>query len=473
MTLLLAVRGVLLGLLLTFALAAAGAAVLRRRPRALIDWSDGFLVGGAAASGALVVLSMLVPTRALAATAVLLALAAATQTVAWLLGARRAQAGTDGAASDTSSRPAPSRPPLRPAELGLTLAILAVAAAWAILDLTRLYHWDGFQIWASKAQRLYFEGGLDRRWYAGETYDLRLLAYPPMVPAAEALLALLSGRFAFETLKPVFLPFYAAMLVSVYAAARTRLARVYSLSATLLVALLPGLSTVYAAGGYADMPQAAVVAAVAAAAFRGAPSLPWLIGALTLVKSEGTMLAAVAAAAVLAAPVAGPLASESRSGLARFVRRHARGAAIVGAFLALRVAYVRWLGVDDLSFRHLLAPGSLAESLRRLPHVARLEAESMLDPLAWGLLWPAFAIAALLLARRGDPRERLLAVAVCAAVAAYAVPFLETNWEVHLHVAQALPRLLSQVAPAAMLTVLIAFGREIGGGAYHRTGTAR
>ncbi len=61
----------------------------------------------------------------------------------------------------------------------------------------------------------------------------------------------------------------------------------------------------------------------------------------------------------------------------------------------------------------------------------------MLEISRWGLLWPAFTLAALYLLWRGGARERCLAASTGLAVTAYCAIFLETNWPLELHVEQA------------------------------------
>ncbi len=222
---------------------------------------------------------------------------------------------------------------------------------------------------ASKAHRLFVEGRLGPAWYAGDAYDRRLLTYPALVPLAEALLSLLRGGFDFDRLKPVFLLFHASLLFSTCAAARSRLSRPAALLATLLVALVPALSDRSAAGGYADMPQAAFVAATVAAAFRGedARALPWMIGGLTVVKNEGLVLASIASFAVAAFWTAAGWREAGRR-----ARAHGRGIAIVVGFFAARLGYLAWLRIDDPNFRRIATRDSLEEARRRLLHVGQL-----------------------------------------------------------------------------------------------------
>ncbi len=433
--------------LLVCAFAALGVLLLRRWPRDAFGWNASFLAGAATCAAALFPLSVALPGTALAATGVVLGVALVA-VAGWRL--RKAPADT-----------LPRRPAAKNAlSVTLFVAVAAVAMVYVVLDLRYRFFWDGFQIWASKAQMLSVGGDLSRSWYAGESYDRRLLAYPPLVPMLEALFARLRGAFDFDALKPVFLVFYLSLLVSTYAAARSRLSEPAALLATLVVSLVPGLSTAYAAGGYADLPLAAVVAGAVAAAFRAedARALPWTIGAMTVVKNEGLLLAAAACLAVAAFWILPGV----RSAAARAVG-HWRGITVVGAFVAVRFAYLAWLRDADTTFRSLLAPGSLAESRRRILHVARISVESMLDVSQWGVLWPAFAIAGIFLLARGCARERCLAAAVALGLAADSAIFLQTNWPLELHVAQAMPRLLSQLSPAAVLAVMFAAARALRG----------
>jgi hypothetical protein len=275
------------------------------------------------------------------------------------------------------------------------------------------------------------------------------------VPLYEALLGLVRGGFDFDVLKPVFLVFYVSMLLSTYAAARAVASVRLALAVTLLLALLRPLLHGAAAGGFADMPQAAMVAGVVAAGLGRRESqrtLPWLIGSLTTIKAEGTLLAGVAGVAVLLFIVT--------EGPHPFQRLRSRGkaVAVVGAFFVSRLAYLRWLGIDDTLFNSPDA-GHLGAALARADHVALLCARSLLNPLNWGLFWPAFLAAGLILAFRGGARETCIAAATAAAILVSAAPFLFTNWALDAHIAQAYFRLLAQIAPAAAVAIAAGFSR--------------
>jgi len=271
------------------------------------------------------------------------------------------------------------------------------------------------------------------------------------VPLDEALLQVLRGQFDFDSFKPVFIPFYYSLLIATHAAARAVAPARLAALATLMLALLPLNSTYNAAGGYADMPQAVFVAGVVGAALRGPDSrraLPWLIGGLTLVKPEGTILAVVAILAVAFVW----LIEKRPAG-----RLPWSGIAVVAAFLALRLGYVRWVGVTDSVY--VVSRESLSVAVGRIPHVARVCLVKMLSPRRWGLLWPAFGLAVLVLARRGSVTERSLALATASAALVFAVIFLFTTWPLDLHIDQAYGRLLAQISPAAVVAVFAGWMR--------------
>ncbi len=436
--------------LLTAGFAAVGEVLLGRLSRDVEDGNEAFLVGAGACGAAIFPLSLVLPHQAviamLAAMAICGALAIGRRLFHRSLFVPGGPEAATAVATDWTA-------------VRLLLLVAVAAASFEALNFRYNFLWDGFQIWASRAQILYHEGGLSRWWYPGESYETRLLTYPALVPLFEAMLSTVRGAFDFDVLKPVFPVFHLSILLSVFAAARPAAGARAALYATALVAFLPSLSTRWAAGAYADMPQAAFVAGTVAAALgrrqRG-NALPWLIGGLTTVKAEGTLLSALAIAAVLLAWIL----DEPRRFLRR-LRENAWPIVIVAGFLAAHFAYLRWLGVTDPVYgpfdsRHL------ARAAARLRHVAALCGRVLLDPRQWGLLWPAFFAAGLLLAFRGLPRQKSLAIATAVGTAVFAVPFLFTDWPVELHVSQAYFRLLAQLAPAAAVCMVIGFRRAKG-----------
>ncbi len=444
-----------LGVALTLALsfAALGEVILWRRSLDPFSWNESFLVGAGTSAAVLFPLSLLSPSGALRCVFAALAFALAGIVIREI--ARRPRARNAGG----NRAGLPWR--RDPVALALLAALALVVVAFTALVLRYSHFWDGFQIWATKAQLLYFRGALSRFWFPEDAYDSRILEYPPLVPLQEALLSMGRGRFDFDAVKPVFLPLYASMLLSTFAAAQSATGSVRAaLAAALLLALLRQASAGTAAGGYADMPLAAFVAGAVAAGLRsgatrggGSAALPWLVGSLTTVKSEGILLAGAGCAAVLAFwALEAPRRAFARA-LASW-----RGVAVVLAFVGIRVAYVRWLGIHDITYGPLDA-AHFERARRILGTVARVCARVAMDPASWGFFWPAFLVAAALVAVLGANRERSLALAVGGAIAIDTTIFLFTNWDPELQITQAYPRLLLQVAPAAAVVIATGYVR--------------
>ena len=429
-------------LLITFLLAAGFAAVgetvLWRRSRDLQAWNESFLAGAGICAAALFPLSLLFPRSALRTVLALIGASLVFTVVRRVRGPREPVRAV-GDRLDATSR--------------ILLAAILLCAAWfAAVDLRYNMLWDGFQIWASKAQLLFYRGALVKSWYPGDTYELRHVTYPSLVPVYEALLPLVRGPFDFDAFKPIFLPFYVSLLVATFGAARAVVSTRLALVATLLVALVPQLSTGPAAGGYADMPQAAFVAGVASAALRprGRDALPWLIGSLTTVKSEGTILAVAACAAVVLFWLFEPARR------ARFRRAVPwPSVAIVAAFFVLRIALLRWVSAPDMVY--VLDRAHLTQALGRVPDVARLCLVKALSPRRWGLFWPAFFASGIALLLRGSARDKSLAVTIAATAVVLATVFLFSTWPLDVHIDQAYPRLLGQLAPAAAVVIVLGY----------------
>jgi hypothetical protein len=438
-----AAAAVLITILLATGFVAVGEAALRRRSRTLVGWNESFLSGAGVCAAALFPLTLVFPTAALQVELGMIA-----GCVALAIARRRER---------TTAPNRRSADPLDAMSLVVLGAVLVAALRFAAVDLRYNIAWDGFQIWASKAQLLFYRGALERTWYPGDTYELRHVAYPPLVPLDEALLSLVRGRFDFDAFKPLFLPFYASLLIATHSAARAVASARLALVATLLVALVPQLSTGTAAGAYADMPQAAFVAAVVAAGLQrpANEALPWLIGSLTTVKSEGTILALAASAAVVLSWVLEPV-----EGSPPWRRVPWAQVAVVGAFLIIRAALLRWISIPDSTY--VLDRAHLVEAIGRAPQVARICLVKALSPRRWGLFWPAFAASGFAVLLRGCGREKSLAIATAGTAVVLASVFLFSTWPLALHIDQAYPRLLGQIAPAAAVIIVLGYARALG-----------
>jgi hypothetical protein len=444
------VAGYAISLALAYALFSAGEFLLWRRARGLREGNQSFLVGASAAATALFPLSLIVPRWALAVELwTLIAAAGARLFCGRLLPARS---------------PAPAVPggPLRrdpAAWVGLAM-LLAATAQFALYNHHRGLMWDGYQIWATKALVLHTQGGLTKDLLVPRQPD-RLTAYPPMVPLLEALLARLRGGFDWDSLKPVFLLLFVSLVLSTYQAARELAPRPMALAAAMIVSLLPPVSTRFAAGGYADMPQAALVAGMLAALLGGPPAgrgtfrdpAAWLMAGLITVKNEGAVLLFCACAAVVFHLAAG------RERLVGRLRAWGGAVGVVAAGLALRRLYVWWVAAPEPQFGPYDAAG-FNRAIGRLWDVARLCLGHAFAASEWGLFWAAFLLAAVILAAGRAPRRELAtALGVLLAATAYASIFLFTNWPLETHIILAWDRLLVHLTPAASIVLAAAFRR--------------
>lgn len=449
----------LIALVLAAALAGIGALLFGRRPRRVVEWNEAFLAGAGLAAALLFPCSIVLGPLALPA---LFAFVASVG-LGGLLAARPAPVPV--------SAPAGARLASRVAWLRAS-PIEGLLAAWIAASVVLFaigngrYHllWDGLFIWATKAMLLFDSGCLTPDlWVAPEIEGRvgRTVAYPYLVPLLQSLVATARGAFDFDAGKSVFLVLYASLLAGTWSAGRALGGKRAALLATALVAALPPLSTSWAAGGYADMPQAAAAVGLAGALLRGRGSgpawrrsVPWLFGAVLAMKSEGTILSVVA----LCGWGGALLLSRGLRGGLEALRRQTGALLVVGGLLAVRLSYIRWThaAVYDREFRPL-GVAALRDALGRSAEVAGRTLVEMANVSRWGLLWPAFAAGAVVLLLRPDPVRRTLAACALLAVGLYVSVFLFTNWPVALHMQLALDRVLSQVAPLAVLVVVSAF----------------
>jgi hypothetical protein len=438
--------------LLVLGFALVGEALPGRRSRDLPGWNESFLIGLGICGAALFPLSVALPGRGLDAELAVLALGACV--VAW-----RRLRGSAPEPGHTLPASAPVSIGQDPLTLALLAAVLAVALFFAALNAWYGHAWDSIQVWGTKAERLYYEGALTRRWFFEQPYDARILSYPPMISLFEALFSRICGAFDFDRLKSIFPFFYASMLLGTFVAAGALCSRRWALATTLLVALLPELTTGASAGGYVDMPLAAFVAASVASSLRHEPPfgwrspLPWLLGAMTTVKQEGMILMLVACGALMFSWIA-----ERPRRLAKRFRSAWTGAALILAFLLARVGYVRWIGVHDGTWGPL-DEEHLNRAADNVTVIVTTCARLLLDPRIWGLFWPAFLVSGALALVWKEKRTALLAAAVAATIAIDAALFLLTNWDVRVHIEGAYTRLLAQLAPAAAVVIAAASER--------------
>jgi hypothetical protein len=345
---------------------------------------------------------------------------------------------------------------IRPSYPGLIgwvgLVVLTLSVGQFVVHNLRLsYLWDGYQIWASKAQLLYYKGGLSKDWFMPGEYE-RILEYPPLVPVWQSSIAFIRGEFEWNSLKVIFPYFFVSSLISVYYLTRTFASGVVAIWTAAVVGLIPGFATRFSIGGYADMPQACYVIG-AASAFAHSSNLmpryrklaPWILTGVCMVKAEGSilMLIFVAVAFVFYG-----------FGLSALRTQRDFIVVVMGAFL-LRVSYIKWLGGLDPTYGpfdsvHLVRAWHLAGA------VPAACAKYMFDRSEWGLLWPAFLLSAIFLLLVGPRLHKALALGGLITVTAYTSIFYFTNWEYKWHIHLAYNRLLTQIAPVAMVTCVMA-----------------
>ena len=438
-------------LLLAWSFVSAGDLLLGRRSRGLVELNEAFLVGLSAAAFLIFPLTLLLPHGALPALVVLLVLAVSARAF-----------GRGPSTEPPGERPPPDAKSLRddPVATGLLLCLVLLAALFAVLNLRYSYLWDGFQIWASKAMVLFHQKGLVRTLWPAAGQVGRIVNYPNLVPLYEALLAFVRGQFEFNALKPVFLAFFVSLIVATYDLASSFVPRRAALLAALLAGSLPALATKESAGGYADMPLACYLAATAAAGLRASPrrrtgrsALPFLAGGALLVKNEGVFLVAVGLGILAVEEI-----FSARPDLLQRLRNAALPVAVMAAYLIERITYRQWTRAVDIEFAGLDVP-SLSRAVSRIGLVATETVRHASDFWRWGVLWPAFAAAAVVLIFWGDRSERRMAMAVAGTTVLYAAIFLMTNWDVPLHVEQAFSRLLGQLAPIAVVVIVCAWWR--------------
>ena len=425
--------------------AAAGELVLWRPSRSLTRFFESFAVGAGVASFLLFPLSLVLGSNALEGIFALLILSFSAVVALRFRGWKREP-------GETVEQPVNFGDPL---SLLFLLAIGIATLLFALQNWRVAYVWDGFQIWASRAQMLFVEGMLAPERFPETLHVAAKIAYPPLVSLLQALMATLHGSFDFDGFKPLFLIFFIGMLVMTYQAARSVAGSRVALAATALIAFLPPLSTETAAGGYADMPLAFVVSAVVASALGGTPrrnhALPWLIGTLCFVKNEG-MVYALITVAVLATHWVTTRRSVT---LRDRIRTNLFALGALATMILGRIAYLEWIDYEDLTF---LSPGDHAEfAFERMADVLWLSAIYLLDLRIWGLFWPAYLVALVIVLRRNHAELRAIAICVLLSLGAFHGMFLLTRWDVALHVDQALVRLLSQVAPAASVVIAGAY----------------
>jgi len=439
-----------------YCFSAVGERILGRKSNGVAGWNLSFLVGLSFIATFFFPFSLMVPTKALNGTAAALVIVGLLRPLWKQL-----------AAGEGTVAIAPAWSLVSKAMFALAIFL---ALQFTVQNYRLSYHWDGYQIWATKARVLYERGGLTRELFRPQEPVLmafpnccdptdRLTAYPQIVPLSEALLSKLRGDFDWQEVKAIFPFFFLSLLISTFETARAFVPRGPALAACVLLALVPAVATRQNVGGYADMPQAALVAGTLASLFRGpdrsGPSYrhaaPWVLGGVLLVKNEGTILFGITCAAIVLV-----WASQGLNGFAAALRKYAGAIAVVAVCLMLRIIYLQWINLNDVTYGPIDSV-HLANALSRFWQIPASCARFMFDLPEWGLFWPVFFLALPIVVWKGGKREIALAGGTLAALATYTSIFYFTNWEFHLHIEQAYSRLLCQLAPAAAVLTTIAY----------------
>jgi hypothetical protein len=277
-------------------------------------------------------------------------------------------------------------------------------------------------------------------------------------------LCLTRGEFEWNSLKPVFVLFYVALLLSTYHAARCLVPSGFAFAATALTALLPAVATRLNVGGYADMPQGCFVIATVGALLSKSIShrrgfdhpAPWLLCGTVLVKGEGSIVLTVVCLIVVIAWIL-----RGRTAFLSQCRAYKYGLAIVTIGIAARGLSIWWVSAFDPTYGPIDRAHFL-QAFERWRTVPEECLKVMRDFSEWGWFWPAFFLCLSITLLRGPHLERLVAVGAALLIGAYSFVFYWTNWDLKVHIIQAYGRLLSQVAPVASIVIVAALVRLAG-----------
>lgn len=361
----------------------------------------------------------------------------------------------------------PAMPKLAWLEAGLSFLLAAEFALLLLASLHTPLGWDGLFNFELKA-RLIFENTPSGRFPIAYLSDASRAwshpQYPLMVPFAEFWIYSWLGRVDQAAIKILFPLFYFS-LVGVLCGAIRRIsdARI-SLAIAVAIGLLPPFTLLPgAASGYADVPLAAALAGSVSFAFlalRTGNTEAWtLAGVLSAIatwtKSEGVLLAGCVGIVALAA-----LLWNRRS---TALKQCATNIGSLRSMLALLwiplVAAGPWLllqqryGLPSVDFLPLSA-GVMIENVGRLPAIVKLVGRELLLPGHWGLIWPAFGSALLVMIRvgRADASKWFLIGTVVLPLVLYSLVFMWSAWSDPMeHARWALPRLLVPLAPMALV----------------------
>ena len=337
------------------------------------------------------------------------------------------------------------------------LAAQASVVAW--LAWRGTLEWDGLVVWEAKAYLACLnDGRVPLAYFADPARQWSHPQYPLFVPLLEAWLYGWLGRCD-QSLAGLLFPLFYLAAAGLLVVGGLRLGKSLGrgMAASLLLFCVPQLvvGAGSAASGYADFPLAVVylgaVVYLADYALTQEPGSLRLAAALALclpwIKQEGVVLA------VCFLALAGVLLWQRRQGRGNLL--------LVPAVLALPLCWAGFLAWQGAPRSQDFLPFTLATldaHLDRLGTIVGAVVDDLKSQEQWGLLWPALPVAALLLALRRDrPPFLLLGLTIALPMTLYAATYLFSAWVPYsLHIASSLPRLLSHVAPLAVLLLGLA-----------------
>jgi hypothetical protein len=348
-----------------------------------------------------------------------------------------------------------------PLDVMLSVVLAVEFLALLLASLRTPLGWDGLFNFELKA-RLIFEndpsGTFPWAYLSDASRAWSHPQYPLMVPFAEFWIYSWLGRVDQGAVKILFPLFYFSLIGLVCGMVRRissiRISLLTGIAAGLLppLTLLPG-----AASGYADVPLAAAAVGSVCFAFlalRTKNAEAWLLAGVlsaiaTWTKAEGVLLAGcVAVAAFAALKTASDPVVPMRPLL----------------WIPLATA-MPWLlvqqryGMPASDFMSLSIADTLT-SLGRLQGVATTIGAELLRPGHWGLIWPAWGAAIVLVVarRRAPASDWFLIGSVVLPLVLYLVMFTWSAWPDPLeHVRTAVSRLLVPLAPVALMFTIVTF----------------
>jgi hypothetical protein len=320
--------------------------------------------------------------------------------------------------------------------------------------------WDSLVVWEFKARAAMLNGGgMPLAYYVDVGTQWSHPEYPLLLPLTEAWLFDWAGRADERLVRGLFALYDAALLAGMYVLG-TRLggSRWKGALSMLMVLLVPQL--IIGTGGtttaWADYLVALLYLMAAGylvqAVVCQTPDLFRLVGALSAAlvwtKQEGALLWLCL---VLATAV--------------FARGNRVRATALVMFPALAVIagwrlFLQALNVPPSSDFLPINLSTFLDHFDRIPELIAWTARQMADGRTWGLLWAALALSVFLSDRCTMRQQHLLALLAVGPLVPDVMIFVFSAWTPYtLHVESALPRLMEQVAPLAVLAIAIASPR--------------